>query len=237
MDATPNILIHPKRVYDTYNRVGGIELLSKLKLIVILRDPVAREYSLYIQKRFNYKREPKSDAWYSDVVFANNNTIMSFEQYSEHVLAGQLSNQFWECDGKYFDRLKHWMFYFQRKQLLVLSYDEIKETPKLAQRRIEQFLGAEFPGNLQYENFRNYKKEEISPLAVKVLTHFFKEKNLELYEFLDEQAGPSMEQHPFPRFTSDSFEADRERNRETQLLLPNLLLIGAPEAGTTNVSG
>jgi len=211
MDATPNTLLYPQRVYDTYNQVGGIEALSKVKLIAILRDPISREMSLYNHKRMKYLESCKTNscnnnAWYSDVAFADTNAAMSFEEYSKHVLAGQLSNQFWKCDGKYIDHLKHWMSYFDRKQLLVLSYTEIQEAPEVAERRVQEFLGAKFEGHLKVENESKDQSRAVPQMARKVLDPFFEEKNLELYKFLDEYPGPSMEQHPFPRFTSESLD-------------------------------
>ena len=210
MDATPNTLLYPQRVYDTYNRVGGAEALSQVKLIVILRDPISREMSLYNHKRIEYLKSCESNgcnrnAWFSDMASADNNRAMSFEEYSEHVLAGQLSDQFWKSDGKYIDHLVHWMSYFARKQLLVLSYTEIQEAPDTAQGRVQDFLGEDFLGHLQLENeLKNEQKtRKVPPMARKVLDSFFKEKNLELYRFLDEYPGPPMEQRPFPRFDSD----------------------------------
>ena len=211
MDATPNTLVHPKRVYDTYIQVGGIKALSKVKLIVIIRDPISREMSLFNQKRMAYLESCNGNAcninaWYSDIAFPNNNTAMPFEEYSEHVLVGQLSNQFWKCDGKYIDHLKHWMFYFDRKQLLVLSYAEVHEAPEVAQWRVQEFLGVKFPGHLRAEHESEKKAREVPPMVKKVLDPLFKEKNLDLFKFLDKYPGPSMEQRPFPRFTSESLD-------------------------------
>ena len=208
MDATPNTLVHPQRVYETYSQVGGINALSKVKLIAILRDPISREMSLYNHKRMAYLESCKSNAcngnaWYSDIALADNNTAMSFEEYSENVLAGQLSNHFWKCDGKYVDHLKHWMSYFDRKQLLVLSYTEVQEAPEVAQRRVQEFLGAKFPGRLKAENESENESTEVPPMAKKILDPLFEEKNLELFNFLDKYPGPPMEQYPFPRFTNE----------------------------------
>jgi len=199
MDASPRTLLFPKRVFDTYKRVGT-ESLSGLKLIVILRDPTSRELSLYNHKKTEYLKNQKNNEWYSDVADANSNTLMSFEEYSRHVLVDRLSNQFWESEGKYIDYLKQWMSFFRREQMLILSYDEVREDPKVAQRRIELFLGVEFMGHLQESD---QKTTEAPPMARKVLDPLFEEKNLELYKFLDQHNGPSMEQYPFPRFKSD----------------------------------
>ena len=204
LDATPNTLLHTKRVHETYAQVGT-EVLSKVKLIVILREPVSRELSLYNQKKAEYLNKQRSLLWYNDIAFANNHTVMSFEEYSKRVLAGRLSNQLWRPVGKYVDHLKQWMLYFEREQLLVLSYDEVLDAPDMAQWRIRKFLGTEFSGALRHEHAAGEGDEvrAVPVMARQTLDSIFKEKNLELYEFLDQHPGPSMEEYPFPRFTND----------------------------------
>mmetsp|Transcript_29895 Transcript_29895/g.45755 ORF Transcript_29895/g.45755 Transcript_29895/m.45755 type:complete len:138 (+) Transcript_29895:91-504(+) len=46
LDATPDTLAFAQRVRDTYELAGG-DQVNMLKIIVILRDPVARELSLF----------------------------------------------------------------------------------------------------------------------------------------------------------------------------------------------
>ena len=204
MDASPQTLLHPERVFNTYNQVGT-EARSNLKLIVVLRDPVSREQSFYDFKRTEYLLNQESNAWYSDVVNANNGALMSFEEYSKNVLASQLSDQFWSCDGKYIDHLKQWMSHFRREQMLMLNYVEVRTAPEVAQRRIQEFLEAEFMGHLDEEI--NQENEgtaaEVPSIARKVLDPLFEKKNLELYRFLDKYPGPPMEQRPFPHFASE----------------------------------
>jgi len=209
MDATPGTLRYAKNVYDTYSQ-AGTEALTKVKLIVILREPVSREMSLYNHKRAVYLTKMASNAWYSDVAFANNNTVMSFEEYTKRVLTRSLYSKHMIPTGKYVDHLKQWMLYFERKKLLVLSYDEVKEAPEMAQSRIREFLGAGLSGALRQANTnQDEKKASVVPVVARqLLDPIFKKKNLELYEFLDQHPGPSMEQHPFPRFTSDLASKD-----------------------------
>ena len=210
MDATPCNLLFPERVYETYNQVGA-DALSKLKLIVILREPVSREMSLYNHKMVVYLKTQKKDEWYSDVTFANNSTVMPFEEYTKTVLEGQLLDPGWISVGKYVDHLKRWKLLFKPDQLLVLSYDELKDDPKKVQWRIQEFLGGSFPGGLGHENTKDNdsKKKVVSPLVSQVLNPIFKEKNLELYRFLDENPGPAMEQYPFPRFEKSLTSAEK----------------------------
>ena len=84
----------------------------------------------------------------------------------------------------------------------MLSYDEMKTDPEKMQWRIQHFLGREFPGQLGVLNTHESpdKVREIPPSAQEMLEPYYRDKNVELYEFLDSNPGPWMEQHPFLRF-------------------------------------
>lgn len=113
MDGTPNTLEQPERVRDMYAEAGS-DSFSSLKIIVVLREPVSREYSLYRNKKDAFIRAPDTNAWFGDIAFANG-TVMSFEQYSENVLKEQISNRSWKSTGKYIDHVRRWVriFLFQ----------------------------------------------------------------------------------------------------------------------------
>ena len=205
MDATPNTLIHARRVHETYRRAGGSAAVSRVKLIVVLREPVSRELSLYNHKEVSYLKTRDRSAWYGNVVYADNETVMPFEEYARRTLVDREGCK--KCQreyhlGEYVDHLKEWLSYFAREQLLVLSYDELCAAPGTTQGRIQEFLGAAFPGALKRANSKGHedKVRTVPPAARKILDPLFTEKNLELYEFLERHPGPAMEQRPFPRF-------------------------------------
>ena len=181
MDATPDYLTFPEQIFDIYSN-SGTDALSKLKLIVILREPISRELSLY-----NHKIE-----------YAESHT---FEDHADLVLR-EKPNPHFASNGKYVDHLKKFASFISRDMLLVLSYDEMKMNPEKTQWRIQQFLGREFPGELPTLNLHENpnKLRVVSPRARQVLEPFFKDKNEELYEFLEMNPGPWMEQRPFPHF-------------------------------------
>ncbi len=70
------------------------------------------------------------------------------------------------------------------------------------QWRIEQFLGGKFNGKLPMSNTQSSsgKVKVVSDNAREILDEYFEEKNEELYQFLEENPGPWMEQRPFPHF-------------------------------------
>ena len=222
MDATPNNLLHADRVHEFYSRVRP-NLMSKLKLIVVLREPIEREMSWFNHEKKIVETEGENTPeWVlTDVTFSNG-TIKSFDQY-----AVEFESKGTSMIG-YVDHLRKWLLFFDREQLLVLGYDELKMNPDRAQWRVRTFLGEALPGGLTSENSKSSssKVKTVPKSARQKLEPLFEQKNRELYDFLDSVPGrPLMEQHPFPQF--DSKEG---------LKLPNVLLIGAQKAGTTSVS-
>ncbi len=75
------------------------------------------------------------------------------------------------------------------------------------------------------------RTEDIPKRAVELLEPIFRKSNEELYDFLRDNPGPSMEQSPFARF-----EQRIKLKEHHGLALPNILLIGAQKAGTSAVS-
>lgn len=203
MDATPNYFIHPERVHSMYSDDKADDALSNLKLVVTLREPVSRELSRYNHQVSKMKRKNETGDWYSDVVFTNY-TIMNFDQFVENVLKDQLLNPTRSTTGKYVDHLKKWSDLFGRERILVLSYDELRHRPHEVKWRIERFLGRQLPGEIGESNTKESKSKAktVSSVARRILEEIFEEKNRELYEFLDDHRGPSMEAYPFPRFAT-----------------------------------
>mmetsp|Transcript_26382 Transcript_26382/g.55096 ORF Transcript_26382/g.55096 Transcript_26382/m.55096 type:complete len:395 (-) Transcript_26382:101-1285(-) len=180
MDATPDYLTYPERISEVYMN-AGTAARSRLKLIVVLREPISRELSLY-NHMIMYKHAGST-----------------FEEHADKISHGRGG---WASTGMYVDHLKKFASFLSREQLLVLSYDELKTNSQKAQWRIEQFLGREFPGELETLNTHENpnKLRAVPPSARQVLEPLFEDKNEELYEFLDTHPGPWMEQRPFPRF-------------------------------------
>ena len=140
MDATPDYLTYPERIYETYSQVSK-NALSTLKVMLVIREPVSRELSLY-----NHAHA------------YNNNIASTFEEYAE-VLVERLSNQnkVKHQTGFYVDHIKKFNSFLSRDQILILSYHEVKTNPDRAQWRIEQFLGQQFEGELPRYNTHDRK--------------------------------------------------------------------------------
>lgn len=215
MDATPNYLAHPDNAYATYSQFP--ERLNDLKLIVILREPISREQSLYKHKVRDQQSETEEHhAWAADILFKNQ-TVMSFEHYAETVVLPALLDTTPRADrnaeetrrfmreGLYVDNLRRWSELFGREKLLVLSYDELRSNPDPVVDQVRNFLGMnELKGHLPESNSLHTKDADahgqVTQRVLDLLGPIFKPKNEELYAFLSDCNGPHMEQCPFPRF-------------------------------------
>jgi len=197
MDATPDYLTYPERIHHVYSNATGAnyDALSNLKLIVVLREPISRELSLCNHKIANRAGDP-----------------ITFEKHADSVVR-EIPNPRWASTGKYVDHLKKFVSFLprRREQLLVLSYDEMKSDPEMVQWRIHEFLGRKFvptgSGLPKLNTLDNPNKlKEVSLLARQMLAPLFRDKNEELYEFLETYRGPWMEQRPFPRFDTRYYD-------------------------------
>jgi hypothetical protein len=193
LDATPDYLLYPQRVFDTYSQT-----LTDLKLIFVLSDPVSREAALYNRKVQEYQSSLESNSWFSDVAHSNG-TVMSFDDYAETVIKRHLTSaKSATHPGKYVNHLKHWASLFDRRQILILNQEEVETNSRTAQWRITEFLGLDGVHiNLKMEE---PSAQYTSTRASHVLQPLFSQSNYELYHFLETQEGPPMEQRPFTRF-------------------------------------
>jgi len=200
LDATPNYLNQAQRVHDTYtNEKAQNSAIDRLKLICILREPISRELSWYNHKLSKILRGDKDE--YAFNIVHENSTINTFDEYSNE-LVQQIKKNPSRSYSLYVDHLKEWVKWFDRKNLLILSYDELVQEPSMVIQRIEKFLGTKLTGSFPHANSKeNPQKVKVaSSHAKQVLGSVFNDKNEELYRFIQNHPGPSMEQKPFPQF-------------------------------------
>ncbi|MEZ4886685.1 MAG: sulfotransferase domain-containing protein [Chitinophagales bacterium] len=91
----------------------------KVKLIVCFRNPVDRAYSYY-QMTKNYHAEEKRTF------------LEAVQQEKEYIER-----------GLYFKYLSKYLQYFDKSQICVLTFEEVKNTPAKAVRKLYRFLGVD----------------------------------------------------------------------------------------------
>ena len=224
MDATPAYALHAMRVGNFYRQLlpslcskncsMGISLdgrVQGLKVMMILREPVARELSWY--------NHQKSEGIFYALKKANSN--YSFDEYVDKVILGRptrFSKENGQCSGAlcrslYSKLIPQWLDVIPRNHMLILSHQELKHDPGTFMKRIEDFLG--LPPHKQNETLRivNDKpySEKISLPSCQSknkLAGIFQPYNEDLYALLAQNPGPPMEQRPFPEFDAAKCNED-----------------------------
>lgn len=223
LDATPDTLPFPDRVRATYEEAGGNQVAT-VKFIAILREPVSRELSLYNHLAYDCRTLCKSERteWHNQVL-NHDGSIISFDEFVCQISIPALERE----DGPgqssrhsmYAKHLTKWFQVFDRKQILLLSYHELKNHPEKLQQRINEFLNMKIPGKLMQSNALDSPLKVQSPsLASSQRLHvFFKPHNKKLEQLLALNPGPPMEKRQlmFHDFNSDDKAVSRRDSKKT----------------------
>jgi hypothetical protein len=209
LDATPNTFFYPERVRKTYVEAGGRQA-DAVKLIAVLREPISRELSLYNHMAHDYKVLGLVNDFTKEVL-KEDNTMMSFDEFVEKVTVPNLQKEHGDDSsrsGLYALYLEKWFQYFDRQQILVLSYEELRTDALKLKERIEAFLLTSIEGKFRPSNelSGNFTKLSLPSCHAKqkLQATFFDTENEKLYKLLESHPGPPMEQRPFPRFENPS---------------------------------
>ena len=203
MDATPNYFNEAEKIHKLYSQPGLQEHRKELKIILILREPISREISMYKHEVLEYSQNPELHAWYGDVA-RRDGSVRTADEFLRVTVRQKLVNPAYPNFSLYADHLKNWIKYFSRDQLLILSNDELNKDPSTFESRIEAFLGAKFESTMEHVNTSEHSKAKttITCDTEKLLLDLLEPKDQELYDLLKANPGPPMEQTPFPPFVT-----------------------------------
>ena len=203
MDATPNYLNYAQEIHDFYlNAYGSSRLKTDLKILISLREPIARELSLYNMKLSFWKGDPNPKAWYGDIA-RYDGSAMHFDEYADRVIIPELKDPETPNYSKYAFFLRQWFSLFDRNNIQILSYEELQLNSNMTQWRIKEFLGHdEFGGEFPHKNQQKFsgKVTDVSCETQAKLQKVLAPMNQDFYDLLKEHQGPPMEIHPFPHF-------------------------------------
>ncbi len=149
--------------------------LPHCKLIVILREPVARTYSHYRM----YDRFVKEGR-------TINFPLLPFEQQMnseiEAIKNGRKSPILWP--SLYSKTLLPWMKYYSNRRIKLIWSQDLKKNPQKILSSICSYLGIDDYNWKSFEYYNQAPKEEIPASAKSMLLDFFKEYNDQLFEYL-----------------------------------------------------
>ena len=111
--------ISPSYFYDPLAPARAHQFNPGMKIIVTLRDPVARAYS-------NHLHEIRIGQYQCE--------DLSFE-------TGLKNNPMYVYQSLYARHLKKWLEYFDKSQMLILIQEEIKAQPRKHAKKLAEFLG------------------------------------------------------------------------------------------------
>jgi hypothetical protein len=90
---------------------------------------------------------------------------MSFDEFTDLLIrdinteeAKGLANM-----GLYARHLRKWLEFVDRKQILAVTYDKLKQHPENVQPRVRDFLGSDFPGSISIANNKESKAKVSLP--------------------------------------------------------------------------
>lgn len=173
-------LLHRK---VTHSRI--FNLFPKVKLIVILRNPVERSYSQWKMAVFNKKDETRS---FREVVGTEIELLKS-QNYVEQFYDCKYSlNSCWRegyiIKGFYFDQLKNLYNYFSRDRVYVAVAERIRKNKSEEYNKMFSFLGLPPIDTTFDEKFVSSTALDMNEETRKCLCSVYEEQNKSLFELL-----------------------------------------------------
>jgi len=166
----------PKRIFN---------LLPKIKLIVILRNPIDKAYSTY-QQQFRFGEYTTSFEDTVNAEFRRINLNKDFPELNsnnydfENFVAQNIIRH-----GIYADYLETWLKIFDRKQILILNSEDLKNSTKETLHRVFHFLNVSNYDIANTSQVNVGKYPPINKITRKKLIEFFKPHNQRLNKLLD----------------------------------------------------
>ncbi len=176
-EASPYYLFHPA----VPARV--IVALPAVRLIALLRDPVARAYSHYQHERAQGREPlPFLEALESEParLAGEESRLLGDPSYRSPAH----KNQSYASRGLYAEQLERWFDVFPREQILVLRSEDLFSEPARTYARVLEFLELEPFDGLDFEIMNRRSYPTLDPAARAWLRDRFREPNHRLRELL-----------------------------------------------------
>ena len=170
-EASPYYLFHPhvpKRVQ---------EVCPKVRLIVMLRNPVDRAYSHYQMLR-KLEIEPIS-SFEMAIEQENNRMEGQLEHFNQnpHYKSMEYRMFSYLSRGKYTHQIKHWLQFFSIDQFLFIKSETFFSSPNQELRRVYDFLEIKqlYPKDLRPKKKGTY--QDMNPQTRNELDQYFSQEN------------------------------------------------------------
>lgn len=180
-EATPYYLYHPlvpKRV--AYH-------IPKVKLIVMLRDPVERAYSHYYHEIRHHAERMENTV---HALVQEGNQICEEEKA---LISGQIERSYshqhhsFLSRGLYAKQIERWLQYFPHSQMLFIKSEDFFNNPEIEMDNVYKFLNIKkvFPNDFKAQNTNSYPGLT-SEMRIKI-SPFFEEDRKHLIRILGDK--------------------------------------------------
>jgi hypothetical protein len=181
-EASPSYLVHPHAA----RRVQA--LTPNVKLIVLLRDPVARAYSHYHHEvRLGYETLPFAAA----IARERERLAGEYERMvvDEAYTSPACLHFSYRMRGEYVTQLHQWYAHFPHEQILTLSAEELYRHPAVMLRAVLTFLG--LPPSVQPvgRQHKAFPYAKIDSDLRRQLQAYFAPYNARLYDYINQDYG------------------------------------------------
>ena len=156
---------------------------SKMKFVVILRDPVDRAYSHYCFLNYTDKAHGYDPLNFYDAVIAEKKRI-DIEK-PEFTTNKQIYS--YKTRGLYYQQLVNWFRFFDRSDFYILELKDFEKNIYSHLKQLFNFLGIRPVRSLENVKFRHFNKNvypEMPKNAEEYLIEYFKEPNEKLFDLL-----------------------------------------------------
>jgi len=157
--------------------------IPKIKLIVLLRNPIDRAYSNYhLGIRLGTESLTFEDSIKNEIDLLERNNDLESDRIEKF-----LRTRSYIAKGLYYNQIKNWFEVFSKEQILVLSTENLAKNPQETLEQIFNFLGLpnEQIKNLQHRKVEDYQKMEED--TRQFLRKLFKPHNEKLFELIKEK--------------------------------------------------
>jgi hypothetical protein len=181
-EASPSYVFHPL----VPQRIN--ESIPNIKLIILLRNPIARAYSHYqgnLRKGHENKSFEEAIELEESRLDGEKEAIIADQHYPmyKYLVYSYLAR------GVYIDQIKNWLQSFPREQILILKSEDLFSNPQGVYSQVLHYLGLQDWRLSKFEivNYGRYK-EMATETEIK-LRQYFSTYNQELYNFLGKNFG------------------------------------------------
>jgi hypothetical protein len=181
-EATPYYLFHPHVPERIRSQIPNV------RLIALLRDPVARAYSQYQHN----VRKGKESLSFADALKREDEVlpIEHARMLADTNYRSEAYHRFsYKFRGHYADHLERYLRFFRREQLLIVKSEDLFEKPEETYDQVIQFLGlaSHELKSAEARNAGGYERQAIP--QEEELHRYFRSHNRRLYNLIDRDMG------------------------------------------------